>query len=32
MDYSLLFTLANSELLGKDFTLSLNEQKQYYIN
>jgi len=30
MDYSNLFTLPNSELLGKDFTLSLAEQKQYY--
>jgi hypothetical protein len=30
MDYSTLFTLPNRELLGKDFTLSLNEQKQYY--
>jgi hypothetical protein len=32
MDYSTLFTLPNSELLGKDFSLLLNEQKQYYID
>jgi hypothetical protein len=30
MNYSILFTLSNSELLGKDFSLSLNKQKQYY--
>jgi hypothetical protein len=30
VDYSILFTLSNSELLDKDFTLSLDHQKQYY--
>ena len=26
------YKLPNSELLGKDFSLLLNEQKQYYID